>query len=199
MTTLLALLWAAGTIACIVFLIRPRPNWPIVANRKRAGILLAAVFIGLPVLSSIVAPSGGSRSGAKVASSAPKTPEQIATDKKAEAEKKAADALKDMNDNPETYLTLEKTRASKGGFNTVLILGGTLKNTGKVAYKDPVIQCDVFSETQTPLGHVRETLYKAIPPGKSLRFSEFNMGFVQSVWERYSCEVKGATVVGTGE
>lgn len=56
MAALFAVLWLVGTIAGIWFLIAPKPSWPLVANRKRSAVFLAAAFIGLPTLSAVVSP-----------------------------------------------------------------------------------------------------------------------------------------------
>ncbi|MFZ4605609.1 MAG: hypothetical protein ACOYM5_05070 [Caulobacter sp.] len=201
MAGLLALLWIVGTIAGIVFLIKPRPAWPIVSNRKRALVFLLAVFVGLPILIGIVSPSKGTPESGSSADRAAqvakaKTPEEIAAEAAADAKAKEEADLRDMNRNPENFITLEKTRGVKGGFNAVFMLGGSITNTGKVPYKDPEILCEVFAETDTPLGRVKSTLYKELQPGKTVRFSEFNMGFVQPEWAKYSCRVTGATVLG---
>ena len=197
MTTVIALAWFFSSAAAIFFIFRPRSDWPLVANRKRALGVFAAVFLGGPVLTALISPTG--RSAPDTTPEKPKTPEQIAAEAKSAEEKREADALRDMNDNPENYLSFGRVRGSKGGFDTVFILSGTLKNGGKVAYKDPVIQCDVFSETDTALGRVRDTLYKAVPAGETVDFSEFNMGFASSDWQKFSCSVKSAAVVGAAD
>jgi hypothetical protein len=192
MTTFLALLWFSGSIAAIYFIVRPKSDWAPVANRKRAAGVFLAIFLGLPIVQAIV--GGGSASTSeKTAHVGAKTPEQLAAEQKAEQERRETAALEDMRKSPATYLTLTNERANKDGFDTIFMLSGTINNNGKVAYKDPVIECEYYSETNTRLGRVKDTLYKDLPPGDSITFTEFNMGFANSEWQKYSCIIKGAT------
>jgi hypothetical protein len=94
---------------------------------------------------------------------------------------------------PEKFLALSHTRAWKGGFDTVMLLSGTLKNSAPIPIKDPQIACYVVAESGTTLGSVTETVFKTIPAGKSIRFKDANMGFVDSRWARYACAVISAT------
>ena len=103
--------------------------------------------------------------------------------------KTEADAIS----SPEAFLTLSATSAWKSGFDTVVMLSGTLKNRAPIRIKDPQITCELFAESDTAIGSVTDTVYKVIPAGKSVRFKSANMGFADSRWQKYSCAVVSAT------
>jgi hypothetical protein len=175
----LALAWLFGSIAGAVFIVRPKPDWPVAASRGRAAAVFAAAFVGLPLLMGLMASNGGGAPAAK-------TPTELAARARAE--------LDDMRGHPAKYLSLERTEGRKSGFDTVFILSGEIRSASKIGVKDPVIQCDLYSETDTQLGHVRQTLFKFVPAGQSTTFEAFNMGFVNSNWGRYDCRITNATV-----
>lgn len=53
MTSFMALIWVAGVIGSVWFIVKPKPDWPMVATRGRAIGVALAVFIGLPVIAAI--------------------------------------------------------------------------------------------------------------------------------------------------
>ena len=77
------------------------------------------------------------------------------------------------------------------------MLSGQIHSTSRLGGKDPVIKCELYSETGTPVGGLRQTLFKFVPAGQTLTFDQFNMGFAVSTWDRYDCHVAGATVLET--
>ena len=164
------------------------------------GVLLIATSLSK-------APSTATKSEAsQVASSTPAvapiapTPEEIAERKAAEEAKVKAEAEADadrtIRRNPETALALEKLIASKGGFETIFILSGTIVNTSRYPMKDIDIRCDLAGPSGTTVGSVRETLYENVPENGSHRFRGLSMGFMgSSQVSKYTCEVKKAVIV----
>ena len=192
MAGLIALLWLVGFGAAIFFIAKPKKNWPPFASRKRAAGMAALIFFGGPLLIGLVSPvdpnASGAVAGAEAASKAPeKTPEQI------EAERVEA-AGRDARRDPERFITLIDTRGTKAGFDTIMELAGTLKNSSPVDLKDAVIECDLFAESGTKIDSVRATVYKVVPANGQVRFTEESMGFAHSDWESYACGVVGGDV-----
>lgn len=116
-----------------------------------------------------------------------KTPEQLALEA-AEAQRKAYER------DPETALTLSNVTGAKGGFDTVLIISGTITNAADFAIKDPVIRCDLTGPSGTHIGSVRQDLFEIVPANGSKRFTELNMGFMaSSQTSGFDCVIMQAT------
>lgn len=127
--------------------------------------------------------------------------EQTEAEKEAEArieaERIRAETHRDIRRNPENYLKLEQVSGTKGGFDTVLIISGRVRNSSDVALKDPTFRCELFGASGTRVGTVQETLFEQIPAQGTKRFSELNMGFMGSTQvATYSCRITDAEVVG---
>jgi hypothetical protein len=209
MLALVALVWLVGSIAAVVWIVRPVKSWPIVSTRLRALGVFLAIFIGLPIAA---APFDGAFSAsadkasastsmsakADAAQSAQAQAAQQAAERAREAGEQAQRQLDDMRSNPQNYLSFAHSRAWKSGFDTVFMLSGAIKNSSKLTMKDAEFDCDVSSESDTGLGFVRGTVYKVFPPGAAVSFSDLNLGFVNSNWAKYGCQITGATVVDAG-
>ena len=110
-----------------------------------------------------------------------------------EEEERAERRRREIERSPERFLELEDQNGVRGGFETVFLLSGRIRNTAEVDIKDPTIVCDLYGASGTQIGDVRETLLEIIPAGGSKRFSELNMGFMGSTQvARYSCEIVDA-------
>lgn len=105
----------------------------------------------------------------------------------------AAPPAEPYRDAPGSALRLVKVRGEKGGFDSVLILSGTIENAAAFPIKDPVIACDLFGPSGTQVGQVAQTLYEVAPAQGTLRFKALNMGFLRSGQvARFSCAVSRA-------
>lgn len=127
--------------------------------------------------------------------------EQTAAEKAAAAEEEAtrlrAETERNVRRSPENYLTIEEVDGIKGGFETVLILSGRIRNTSDMILKDPTFRCDLFGSSGTKVGTVRETLFEQIPAQGTKRFRELNMGFMGSTQvANFNCLITDAEVVG---
>lgn len=197
MTGLLVAFWFFGTIAAVFFIFKPNPKWAVVANRKRAFGMAAAIFFITPMLSVFASPPTSTSAQDHDALvekyvEPVKTPEEIEAERIEQERREQERILRSARSNPEQFLELTNMNGYKGGFDTVLIISGTLKNTSPIDIKDPTIECSVFGPSGTELGKVRNNLYENVAAGGSHRFRELNMGFVQSQWSTYSCHVRRA-------
>lgn len=99
---------------------------------------------------------------------------------------------------PESALTLTAD-GKKGGFDSVFILSGTLKNAADFPLKDVRIRCELFAASGTRVGEVSDTLYDIVPAKGQKRFTDLNMGFMGSDQvSNYQCVVKRAVIVDEG-
>ena len=207
MLALVALVWLVGSITAAVWIVRPVKSWPIVSTRLRALGVFLAIFIGLPIAA---APFDGASSASAAKASAPAGPKddaaqtaqeqaaQQAAERARQAAEQAQQQLDDARSNPQNYLSFARTRAWKSGFGTVFMVDGAIKNSSKLTMKDAQFTCDVSSESDTALGSVHGVVYKVFPPGGSVSFGDLNLGFVDSNWAKYGCQITGATVVDAG-
>lgn len=165
--------------------------------RKGYTLLARAVSFGWMVLLILIlaltpAPpaSDGRTAEIQTAATVPtKTPEQIKT----EAE---AAETKEFGRHPERALDLVSSNATKEGFDTVLVLSGTITNRANFAIKDPRIVCDLTGPSGTKVGTVRQTLYETVPASGSKHFKELNMGFMgSSQVAQFSCSIIAAVGV----
>lgn len=159
--------------------------------------ILGFGWLGLFLILALIPQSPDNPSAPKPVASAPPTPEEIAkTKEEAEAEAAAA-ALREVRRNPERSLTFAKISGQKGGFDTVLVLNGTIKNSSAYTMKDADIKCVLLGPSGTEVGIVRETLYEVFPAQQLKRFRELNMGFMgSSQVANFNCDIVGATLVG---
>lgn len=84
---------------------------------------------------------------------------------------------------------LEHFQWEKGGFENIMIIHGTLQNTGTLPVRDIEITCDSYGNSGTVIDHNKRTLYETIPAGKAKRIKAFNMGFQHTQATRASCTV----------
>lgn len=101
-----------------------------------------------------------------------------------------------VSTSPESYLTIESIRGRKGGFETVLLISGRIRNSSHYDIKDPTISCDLFGPSGTKTGTIHETLLEIIPKSGSKRFRDLNMGFMGSAQvNNFECSIVGATAL----
>lgn len=133
--------------------------------------------------------SGVGADDSVVAAAPEKTPEELAADREAELQREYAR-------DPEKALTLDVSGV-KGGFETVLILSGTVSSVADFEIKDVEIVCDLFANSGTRVGRVTETLYEVVPAKGSKRFSELNMGFMGGSGQvaTFDCRARRASKV----
>lgn len=130
--------------------------------------------------------------GAPPPSSVKTTPRATTVQEKTAEEIEAerlSDLRKQYERNPATALTLEAS-GEKGGFDTVLIISGTLTNAADFAVKDVRIECELFGNSGTRVGRVSQTLFEIVPANGSKSFRELNMGFMGGAGQvsTYRCE-----------
>jgi len=168
------------------------------------GMLPTIMGTDAPALRSTPAPLISSESGnASVASNQGNAPAAPPAAKEAETttpdgpdlEALEKDMRRELIWNPEKFLPVKLKSADAGGFDTVLLVSGAIKNFSHFDVKDPVIRCDVFGHSGTRVGTTRRKFYEALKPDQVKEFRELNMGFVESQWARVRCEVANVTVL----
>ena len=95
-----------------------------------------------------------------------------------------------------TDLTLKYIAYRKGGFGGVGLHDFSVRNKSKVNYwKDLQLKITYYGASGTELNSNVETLYQAVPPGKTIRKREFNAGFINSQADKARVELVGATPI----
>ena len=86
-------------------------------------------------------------------------------------------------------LKLENFNWHKGGFDNVMIISATLKNSSNRDVKDVEIVCTHASNSGTVIDRNKKTIFELVKAGKSVKVKEFSMGFIHSQANRSSCEI----------
>jgi hypothetical protein len=76
-----------------------------------------------------------------------------------------------------------------GEFNT-LVVSGPIRNTSKIAVRDPEIECSISGKSGTQLGVLRKTLYEIIQPGEASSLKEFKMGYMPDQADKAGCALR---------
>lgn len=82
---------------------------------------------------------------------------------------------------------------SKSGFGNIAMINGSIKNLGPTNVKDIKIECDSFAASGTKIDTNKRTLYDAVAAGKTIKFKDFNMGFINTQVKSTSCSISGFT------
>ena len=98
-----------------------------------------------------------------------------------------ATGLTACGSDPNKEVTTKLTRFADGGFGLVMIADFTITNNTGHPVKDIEVKCTGYSETGTKIDQNTRTIYKVIQPGKTIKVSGFNMGYVASAVHRESC------------
>lgn len=85
------------------------------------------------------------------------------------------------------FVKLKNTEWQKGGFGSVLVGAFTVKNAGRRDIQDVKILCEATAQSGTILSTPTTTLYKSISAGKSRRFEDVNIGFMNNQSEKVAC------------
>ena len=80
---------------------------------------------------------------------------------------------------------------AKSGFGSVEMINGTITNAGPTNVKDVKIECEGYAASGTKIDTNKRTLYQAVEAGKTLKFKDFNMGFINSQVKKTSCSIVG--------
>lgn len=139
------------------------------------------------VVSTVTLPDGPQGAEPEVSAVVPeKTAEELALEREAELQR-------EYERDPEKALTLD-VRGTKGGFETVLLISGSVSSAADFDIKDVEIVCELFANSGTRVGRVTETLYEVIPANGTKRFSELNMGFMGGAGQvaRFDCAARRA-------
>lgn len=144
---------------------------------KKTSLLvkLLASFFGIALLMSIFGGGEGSGSSPASSASAPPPPDPKTV---------ALDALK-----------FEKLEWTKGGFDNIMLITTTIKNTGNRPVKDLTIECTHYSNSGTRIDSNKKTIFERIDAGKSLRVKEFSMGFIHTQASKTNCAIEDVVLL----
>jgi hypothetical protein len=95
---------------------------------------------------------------------------------------------------PEEYISLENFKPRKGGFDTVAVISGRLKNTSQFPIKDVKLRCYSISPSGTMLNSDSITIYKVVPARGHVYFSDVVAGRIDQQSGSYQCTVRGALI-----
>ena len=81
----------------------------------------------------------------------------------------------------------------KGGFDTILMMRGTIRNPSPYVIRDPRITCKMVAPSGTSFGDATATLYERIDPGQTIKVRDLNFGFVHSQAYGVGCTITDLT------
>lgn len=107
-----------------------------------------------------------------------------------------ARAKAQTSEKPEGVITVEDYKWGQGGSGiTGIIKEITLKNKGKLAYKNIEIEVDLYTNSDIPLGSLRTTIKDELPAGGEKVFRNINVGLMHSELQKTVFRVVGAEMV----
>lgn len=101
------------------------------------------------------------------------------------------------NKTPTDYSNIQVSdyRWYTGGFDTVLLMDGTITNKSEYPVKDLLFSCVHYAKSGSPIDHSNKTLYLLVEVGETLSFTEFNMGFLHPQVSDTACKITSATYI----
>ena len=90
--------------------------------------------------------------------------------------------------NPASNMTLD-WRWHSGGFGVVMVADFTVTNKNAFDVKDIEVTCKSYGASGTSLGSVDHTIYDVVKAGKTRKFKDVNVGFINSQASKANCEV----------
>jgi hypothetical protein len=112
----------------------------------------------------------------------------------AETNKKLGRDIGDVRRNPEDYLRLQRFTWTKGGFDSVAIISGRIRNTSSFEMKDVRLECEVTGESGSVLSRDTVTIYKTVAAGGLIYFSDLSLSFINQQSSRLGCDIVDAEV-----
>lgn len=91
-------------------------------------------------------------------------------------------------------VSLEDWGWRKGGFDNIMVIDGTIKNSSPHNIKDFTLQCSHFSNSGTRIDSNERVIYESVAAGKSIKIKDFNMGFIHTQAVRTDCRITDLVV-----
>jgi hypothetical protein len=88
---------------------------------------------------------------------------------------------------------------SKGGFDSILLVSLSIRNTKAVDVKDITVHCSGFAESGTRIDANERIIYRVFRAGQTTRVTGFNMGFLHSQVTSIGCHVVDSTPLTAAE
>jgi hypothetical protein len=84
---------------------------------------------------------------------------------------------------------------TKGGFDQVMILSGSIKNGSEFDIKDLLVSCKIEGKSGTQIGVRQKTVYEVVRAGKQIKIKDINMGLIPDQASNASCEIFDFTII----
>ncbi len=88
-----------------------------------------------------------------------------------------------------SWVSIDKFVWRKGGFGSIMLVDLTIKNSNDVGVKDMTIYCNGYAPSGTAIDNNIRVIYQAIGPRSTKRFTDFNMGFINSQVSNEGCRI----------
>lgn len=160
------------------------PVIPVVIAKKSSGIMNLFQFILVVGVATAVGSqffpkteqAGAANSNSSTSPTAPPAAAPLATT----PTKTSKTSLSDLVIDYDWY---------KSGLGNIAMLNGTIKNNGPTSVKDIKIACVGTASSGTKIDTKMHTLYEIVGAGKTIKFSDLNMGFIQSQVASLGCGI----------
>lgn len=153
-------------------------RWLIFRYSRLLALLVGAAFlvVGVPIAMATRTPQEAQRAHQQ-------------TEARTEAKQGSYD---DVEANPEDYIAPDLTFDLGAGIATV---SGTLTNSAPYVIKDIKLRCRAVSESGKVLSQPDAIVYKLVPANGSVRFTNVNLGLVDTQVAQISCQATDADIV----
>ncbi|WEH92317.1 zinc ribbon domain-containing protein [Acinetobacter soli] len=84
---------------------------------------------------------------------------------------------------------------SKAGFDNIMMIDMTVKNTGTRDVKDFEVECNHTSNSGTKIDSNKRQVFEIVKAGETRTFKNFNMGFIHSQASSSSCAITDLVVI----
>jgi hypothetical protein len=196
------LAWPLAWAVALFFVFRPVRSWPVVATRWRAFGVFLAIFVAVPALMQLFVPfpvaeyaSGrlAKEVAPRIAPPRPASPSVPARPNDGAAPTGDLDDLQLSNISCDTTNSIVTTRPGffrpRVSLQSVLLLSGTIHNSGRGYFRDIHIYCALRGDSGTQLGKVKGIVYERLDPGQTVSFSNVQLGLGPAGWSKCECRV----------
>ena len=109
--------------------------------------------------------------------------------------KKKASEAKEIKLYPEKFVKIEEMKWWKDGFGSIMMADFTIKNNLPGPVKDIEVICSHSAPSGTVIDYNTRIIYERIGQGRTKKFKDFNMGFIDDQVVRTGCKVSSVVVL----
>lgn len=113
----------------------------------------------------------------------------------AETNRRLGRDLDDVRRNPEDYLKLQRFSSRKGGFDSVAIISGRIRNPTTLNMRDVKLKCEIAGDSGSVISRESVVVYKSVPAGGVAYFSDLSLAFINQQSSRLGCVISDAEVI----